>query len=567
MIKKIFALFLSIYFVFQPGLVRAEDRISIFQYIEMYKGLAIAEMHRTGIPASITIAQGLLESGYGNSRLARIANNHFGIKCKSSWTGNRVYEDDDEAQECFRAYDSAYLSYVDHSEFLKANVRYAFLFEFDKHDYKAWAHGLKKAGYATNPKYANILIDLIEKHELFKWDYEKPDGRFVAEPEKKEAVSHTQTQSNNERKVLFQVNNTLAIHSKKGESKQEIAESFEMRLWQINKYNDLLTDQEFKEGDVVFIKPKRRNGDVPFHVASSGEDLWQISQLYGIKLKYLYKRNRLPYDRSLYVEVGEKLYLRGKNPEVPKTTKVKPEVVVLKNDTKKNADSANLKITLDSLQAPEHKTITQPEKKKEEKQSDSLIIPTKPEKKSEAVDSFKWPERSPISLDNVSIHTVEPKQTLFQIAKLYSLSLQQLMDLNNLKAYDISIGQELIIRKIANADVSEIESTNFVHEIKPGETLYAIAKKYNMSVEELKAMNKLINENLTPGNKLIISKALSPSSKLEVETNEVKQTHKVEKGDTIYSIARRYGVSVESIKELNKLKDFTISLGQILKIH
>lgn len=566
MIKKIIALILSVYFVFQPGLLRAQERISIFQYIEMYKGLAIAEMHRTGIPASITIAQGLLESGYGNSRLARVANNHFGIKCKSSWTGNRVYEDDDEAQECFRAYDSAYLSYVDHSEFLKANVRYAFLFELDKHDYKSWAHGLKKAGYATNPKYAIILIDIIEKHELFKLDYEKPDSRFVAEPEKKQTTAPNQTQSNNERKVLFQVNNTLAIHAKNGENKQEIAESFEMRLWQINKYNDLLTDQEFKEGDVVFIKPKRRKGDMPYHVVTSGEDMWQISQMHGIKLKYLYKRNRLPYDRSLYVEVGEKLYLRGKNPEVPKTTKVKPEAVVLKNDIKKNADSTNLKITLDSLQTPEQKTITQPKKKQEDKKSDSPIIPAKPEKKSET-DSLKRPERGSISLDNVSIHTVEPKQTLFQIAKLYSLSLQQLMDLNNLKSYDISIGQELIIRKIANADVSEIESTNFVHEIKPGETLYAIARKYNMSVEELKAINKLANESLTPGNKLIISKATSPSSELEVETNEVKQTHKVEKGDTIYSIARRYGVSVESIIELNKLKDFTISLGQILKIH
>jgi flagellum-specific peptidoglycan hydrolase FlgJ len=140
------------------------------QYIQQYKDVAIAEMKRSRIPASITLAQGILESGNGNSRLATEANNHFGIKCKKEWTGRTLYEDDDAPQECFRAYPTAEDSYRDHSDFLMKSSRYAFLFDLTPTDYKGWAEGLKKAGYATNPNYPQLLINFIEKHNLQQYD-------------------------------------------------------------------------------------------------------------------------------------------------------------------------------------------------------------------------------------------------------------------------------------------------------------------------------------------------------------------------------------------------------------
>ena len=146
--------------------------VSISEYIEQYKEIAIAEMGRTGIPASITLAQGILESTYGNSVLVKKSNNHFGIKCKKSWTGRKVQHDDDRPGEWFRAYDSAAHSFIDHSNFLKNGPRYAFLFDLDPYDYKGWAKGLKKAGYATNPKYAAQIINCIEKHKLQQYDLE-----------------------------------------------------------------------------------------------------------------------------------------------------------------------------------------------------------------------------------------------------------------------------------------------------------------------------------------------------------------------------------------------------------
>ena len=143
-------------------------------YIEKFKGVAIEEMNTYGIPASITLAQGISELGSGNSSLAKYANNHFGIKCTSDWKGKAYYKDDDERNDCFRVYKDARESYKDHSEFLKRK-RYSFLFELDKNDYKNWALGLKTAGYATNPKYPDMLIGIIEKYKLYQYD--QPESR------------------------------------------------------------------------------------------------------------------------------------------------------------------------------------------------------------------------------------------------------------------------------------------------------------------------------------------------------------------------------------------------------
>src|SRR5574343_416256 len=191
-------------------------KLTVEQYLDKYSAIAISEMHRSRIPASITLAQGLLESGNGNSRLALVANNHFGIKCKKDWTGESIREDDDEAQECFRKYPTAEDSYRDHSDFLMKGQRYAFLFDLDPTDYKGWAEGLKRAGYATNPNYPNLLISLIERHNLHRFDLMKPTEVQLAEV-KQEQKAEVATQTN------LSVNGIPAIVARKQDSYTSIA--------------------------------------------------------------------------------------------------------------------------------------------------------------------------------------------------------------------------------------------------------------------------------------------------------------------------------------------------------
>ena len=246
------------------------------QYIEQYSKDAITQMHKHKIPASITMAQGILESSNGNSRLAVKGNNHFGIKCHN-WDGKKIYEDDDKKNECFRKYDNVLASFEDHSLFLKKYNRYAFLFDLKITDYKSWAKGLKTAGYATNKKYADLLIKLIEENQLYELDKMEEAQSFVAE---------------SSRNVYLHPNRIKYVISKEGETLLEIAKEFDMRLWQLYKYNDIENVYELTKGEKIFIQPKKNKGKVESHTAEDGESMRSISQFYGIKLKKLKKRNK-----------------------------------------------------------------------------------------------------------------------------------------------------------------------------------------------------------------------------------------------------------------------------------
>ncbi len=284
----------------------AERRITREEYIEMYKDDAIKEMLKSGVPASITLAQGILESGDGNSPLAVYAKNHFGVKCHSGWKGKSMRLDDDEKDECFRKYESVYESFRDHSEFLVTRSRYDFLFELKITDYKGWAKGLKKAGYATNPKYADLLIMLIEKNNLDQYD------NYAKVPPRK--LSKTRTS-----KVLASSKSTHAIklhnrikyvRAKKGDTFYRITKDYDMNLWQIFKYNDLNKSDVLKAGDIIYLQPKRNKAKEKFHVAKAGETMRDISQLYGVKLKKLYKKNDMFIGTQ--PNVGDKIYLKYK---------------------------------------------------------------------------------------------------------------------------------------------------------------------------------------------------------------------------------------------------------------
>lgn len=274
-------------------------------YIALWKTSAVEQMHNYKIPASITLAQGILESGNGNSKLARHANNHFGIKCHENWSGGTFYQDDDEANECFRSYTNASESYKDHSLFLTSRPRYAGLFELSITDYEGWAKGLKSAGYATNPKYAYLLIELIEKYNLEQYDLmPKPivqeDLVIVTEEPIIEAVEIAHPDAVNE--IELNQSNHKVYETKKdvqyivvhqGDTYYRIAKEFNLGLWQLYKYNELGNRDVLEEGELIYIAPKSnrsaRNYDV--FVCKENITLREISQLEGIKLKKLMQFN------------------------------------------------------------------------------------------------------------------------------------------------------------------------------------------------------------------------------------------------------------------------------------
>ena len=312
-------LFLILFVASQLTLSAQGKRITRAEYIASYKDDAIETMKRTGIPASITLAQGILESGDGNSDLARKANNHFGIKCHSDWTGPTYTMDDDAKDECFRKYRKVIESYKDHADFLTGRNRYAFLFDLKTTDYKGWAKGLKKAGYATNPKYPELLIGIIERSELHQFDDPKAqkkssnNDKVATKETPKRSTSSDQYRSNTgAHKVVNSKNNIKYIIAKSNDDLEEIADEFNMGLWQITKYNDLSDNHSPELGDIIYLQPKRGKGQNEFHSVSTGETMYQISQMYGVKLKKLYKRNRV--NEGYQPKVGEKIYLKGKRP-------------------------------------------------------------------------------------------------------------------------------------------------------------------------------------------------------------------------------------------------------------
>ena len=265
-------------------------------YIKKYRELAVEEMKKYHIPASITLAQGLLESGAGQSMLARKSNNHFGIKCGGDWTGKTVSHDDDARGECFRAYKHPKDSYEDHSKFLAGRPRYASLFKLKITDYKGWARGLKKAGYATNPRYADQLIGIIELYELHKYD-EKNYLKWI----KKNPNPHQ----------TYIANDLLYIVVRAGDSWKSISKEFDISQKKLRKYNDLYKGYALQVGDILYLEKKNRKADKAHivHVLRAGESMYSISQKYGIRLKNLYKLNKMDADDPA-PEVGTILRLR-----------------------------------------------------------------------------------------------------------------------------------------------------------------------------------------------------------------------------------------------------------------
>lgn len=414
--------------------------LSIEEYIDLYKEIAMKEMIRTGVPASITLAQGIVETENGNSKLVKKSNNHFGIKCKETWTGPSVSHDDDAPGECFRVYGNAEESYIDHSNFLRTRKHYNFLFSLDPADYKAWAYGLKKAGYATNPAYPALLIKYIEKYNLNEYSLialgkktgndpilaknespsttipvtttvatvqqqpvvqqavaTAPQPEVVAvvkkeepkkeEPKKEQPKPAVVKAAVNYPNGEFKINDTRVVYVAKGTPFLAIAQQYNVQLKWLYDFNDLKETEAVEKDQLVYLQRKRRTGVNTVHVVAAGETVYDIAQTQGIRLDALLQLNQMTV--NMLPAVGEQLYLQSPAPATPKLA-----VVIKETLSQSETDDKNVVVN-----------------------------------------------------NEVIVHVVQPKETLYSISKKYEVSLAQIQQWNKLAGTELKEGTELIINK------------------------------------------------------------------------------------------------------------------------
>lgn len=286
------------------------------EYIQQYQLLAIEEMNRSGIPASIKMAQACLESADGRSELAKKSNNHFGIKCKSYWTGKKVYFDDDEKDECFRKYKSVEESYIDHTNFLMDNPRYFDLFKLPSDDYVGWAKGLKKAGYATAKDYDKRLIKIIEENQLYRLDYRISFNQLTASTNSNvtnEGISNRLKINPYSVHAISERNGLKTVVANEGDTYEIIAQEMGLKSWELYKFNDQPQGYRPQPNEIIYVEAKKTktSKNAKTHIARANETMHYISQLYGIKLKPLYRRNQMKYGDQ--PEIGQIIYLHKKN--------------------------------------------------------------------------------------------------------------------------------------------------------------------------------------------------------------------------------------------------------------
>jgi hypothetical protein len=328
----------TVRFFFLPVLLaigfagKAQQPDVIRDYIVTYREIAIAEMKRTGVPAAIKLAQGIHETTAGTSDLVRKSNNHFGIKCKSGWEGESVSHTDDAPNECFRKYDEPSQSYKDHSNFLRGSSRYASLFNLDPLDYEGWAYGLKKAGYATNPRYPQIIIKLIETYQL--QDYTlialgkmPPKEEMLAKAsgghEQDGIISATLSDTDEPKPDYpsgeFKINDTKVIYARSGTSVLSIAQQYDVPLARVFEFNELEETETLLKDQLIYLQRKRKTGNSEFHIVKQGETLQDIAQAEAIRIESLLEYNHL--QNYMQPATGEQLFLRRKAPATPRLAK------------------------------------------------------------------------------------------------------------------------------------------------------------------------------------------------------------------------------------------------------
>jgi LysM repeat protein len=323
-------IWLSICFMGMARMLPAQNSDQVKNYINTYKFLAISEMQRSGVPASIILAQGIHETQAGTSELVISSNNHFGIKCKSGWTGQVVYHDDDARGECFRSYASAADSYRDHSDYLSQTPRYAFLFRLNPEDYESWAYGLKKAGYATNLRYSQILIKLIQDYDLENYSLialgklPPDDLKTGVAPNQALPVSLQGFTDSAMQKPAsagypegpFSINAAKVVYAKAGVSLLSLSNEYEIPLAHLLEFNELKQEDVLIGDQLIFLQRKRKIGESPLHIVQPGETVYTICQTEGIRYESIMEYNRLKPGEE--PAPGEKLYLQTMSNAKPK---------------------------------------------------------------------------------------------------------------------------------------------------------------------------------------------------------------------------------------------------------
>lgn len=515
-LKKIFSAFLLLFSV--AAYAQKPDTAAIVSYIKLYKDIAIEEMNRVGIPASITLAQGIHESGWGTSYLSKNTNNHFGIKCKKEWTGKTFRYTDDAPNECFRVYDKVEDSYKDHSDFLKSRPWYASLFLLDKTDYKGWAYGLKKAGYATNPKYPEILIKLIEDFQLSAFDkgqipsyisplqktivVEKDDDeeynvtdsmqidvqKTVIQEKKTEVTIPVNTTSNTPpqiqpvttkkiNKSIFKVNNCKAvkIYTAKGETLDLIANVLNVEKEDLLAFNDIADDSNIKDGQTIFIQQKKKSNKEETYKVKPEDNIWSISQKKGVRLASLLKMNKLqPGEEPV---PGEKVYLKGKSPG---------NLLCRENETPEKAIK-DIKVT-----AIKDNIV----------RARDTIYPTIKEETKLSVDSNKllgWESETKL-LEKPTIAPFPAKDT---VAKTIPEIKEKVLAETPTAAPTIEKETPTVYPKVIDYN-SLPKSTTGTHTVVKGDTMYNISKRYNISIAQIVEWNNLSDQSVKLGQVLKI---------------------------------------------------------------
>ncbi len=407
---------------------QAQTKQTVLDYIERYKQIAIDEMVRAKIPASITLAQGILESGAGTSVLCKNSNNHFGIKCKENWSGKRYYHDDDRPQECFRVYTDPRDSYVDHSEFLLTRQWYAPLFQLPITSYKYWALGLKEAGYATNPKYAPMLIDYIEQYNLAQYDQIgvakiEEKEKMMKQPEQGEplqaraqsriAVTEAKHKEQHKKELIkeagraeYMVNGLRAIKAEGNEDPLKVAMEYHIDYAFVMQFNDLATGERFKPGQFIFLQPKKHKAGESTYIVLPGESMHDISQKTGVKLSVLYSKNLMKPNEQAYA--GEPLNMQDKKTAPPRVMSYEDFLRAQRKASQSKGEPAE-------KTASTHNTV-------------AALTQNKIE-------------------ITAAEYQVQPTDTLYSIARKFNTSVDELKQINNLENTDLKAGQTLMVSK------------------------------------------------------------------------------------------------------------------------
>lgn len=561
----------------------AQDRL---YYIEKYSKIAQDEMERTGVPASIKLAQAILESNGGKSVLSRKANNHFGIKCGGDWNDRTFYRVDDEKdkkgndiESCFRMYKNPESSFIAHSEFLRNNQRYGFLFELAHDDYKGWAHGLKKAGYATNPKYPSLLIKIVEDYSLFKYDdlfRPYPDDDMLASTEE-DAFFEELARQEKKQKVqkvikLGKVNDVDIVVTEADETPEIVAAKTDVSLKRILKYNDALTDpsEVIPTNTKVYLQPKRSSyrGRKKFHKVREGETMAHISQQYGIRLDKLISRNRLSADEEPMP--GAILKIKGR--KVAANSRIATNRVSTAGNSSKESKKTKHKFStaLSDFELPP--SIAEEKRNNERREQRS---PTHTQK--EMPTPNRRVEQSRTSTSSYLEDSKEATSVYSAPAQSENYNTDAASSNVKFKPEGNTTTTEIVTRPGINHNTrisTDKASTYPAKETTTVESPKTNTQYTNSTSPTSNATTSTATERTTNtyGSTTTIATTTNTSTYAPtISTPPTQQVatryHTVEKGQTLYRLSKMYGKSVDYIKQANGLSSNTISIGQKLVVN